>query len=214
MVQVKYFTFNAFAENTYLLYDETKECVLIDPGCYEKAEKAELEEFIRSNELKVVRLFNTHCHIDHVLGNKFVTDTFEVGLEVPEYEVAGFNSVPVYAPVYGFTQYAPAEIARTIQKDEVIRFGNSELKVLFVPGHSEGHVAFYCESQGFCINGDVLFQGSIGRTDLPGGDFTTLIQSIKNVMFELPEETVVYCGHGPSTTIGFEKQHNPFLNAE
>ncbi|WP_018479639.1 MBL fold metallo-hydrolase [Pontibacter roseus] len=205
-------TFNPFQENTYLLHDDTKECVVIDPGCYEEAEQQELKQYIEKHDLKVVRLLNTHCHIDHVLGNKFVSDTYGVELEIHEEDLQTLRSVPVYAPNYGFPKYADVTpSAAYLKEGDSIKFGNTELKILFAPGHAPGHVVFYSEADKVCIGGDVLFQGSIGRTDLPGGDFDTLISSIRTKLFTLPDETVVYPGHGPETTIGYEKKHNPFL---
>jgi len=211
-MKVTCLTFNPFQENTYLLHDDTKECVVVDPGCYEQSEQKELLRYIQENDLNVVRLLNTHCHIDHVLGNKFVADTYGVELEIHEEDLQTLRSVPVYAPVYGFPMYAATEPKATYLKEgDIIKFGNTELQVIFAPGHAPGHVVFYNEQDKVCIGGDVLFKGSIGRTDLPGGDFNTLINSIRTKLFTLPEDTVVYPGHGPETTIGYEKKYNPFL---
>lgn len=211
-MKVTCLTFNPFQENTYLLYDDTKECVVVDPGCYELTEQQELKRYIESNDLKVVRLLNTHCHIDHVLGNRFVADTYKVELEIHEDELQTLRSVPVYAPNYGFQMYSGIEASTNYLKEgDTIKFGNSELQILFAPGHAPGHVVFYSETDKVCIGGDVLFKGSIGRTDLPGGDFDTLINSIRTKLFTLPDDTVVYPGHGPETTIAYEKKYNPFL---
>ncbi|MBK0401351.1 MBL fold metallo-hydrolase [Adhaeribacter sp. BT258] len=204
-------TFNPFAENTYLLYDETKECVVVDPGCSDAAEKAKLKQFISDNGLKVVKLLNTHCHIDHVLGNKFVADTYNVGLEMHEADLPTLKAIPAYAPSYGFTNYEEVLPATFLAENDTVSFGNTQLKVIFTPGHAPGHVVFYDEKGKNLIAGDVLFQRSIGRTDLPGGDFDTLISSIKTKLFVLPEDVKVYPGHGPSTTMGEEKRENPFL---
>lgn len=210
-MKVTCLTFNPFQENTYLLHDDTKECVVIDPGCYEKEEREELRQYIQENDLKVVRLLNTHCHIDHVLGNKFVADTYHVGLEIHRADEQTLRAVSAYAPSYGFQQYAGALPTAYLEEGDAVKFGNTELQVLFTPGHAPGHVVFYNGPEKICIGGDVLFQGSIGRTDLPGGDFDTLITSIKEKMFALPDDVTVYPGHGPETTIGYEKRHNPFL---
>ena len=204
-------TFNPFAENTYLLHDETKECVIVDPGCYDAAEKAKLKQFISDNGLKVVKLLNTHCHIDHVLGNKFVADTYNVGLEIHEADLPTLQAIPSYAPNYGFTNYEELLPTTLLAENDIVSFGKTDLKVIFAPGHAPGHVVFYDEKGKNLIGGDVLFQRSIGRTDLPGGDFDTLIESIKTKLFTLPEDVKVYPGHGPSTTIGEEKRENPFL---
>lgn len=208
---VSSFTFNAFSENTYLLHDETGECVVIDPGCYERPEQTILTDFISEKNLKVVQLLNTHCHIDHVFGNKFIQDKYQVPFLIHEADLATLQAVPVYAPSYGFPLYDPATPTGFLKAGEKIKFGNTELKILFTPGHAPGHVVFYNETDQTCIGGDVLFQRSIGRTDLPGGNFDTLIQSIRTQLFTLPDAVTVYPGHGPSTTIGEEKKFNPFL---
>jgi glyoxylase-like metal-dependent hydrolase (beta-lactamase superfamily II) len=210
MIQIQAFTFNALQENTYLLYDETGECVVIDPGCYDRSEKEELSGFVEGNRLKVVQLLNTHCHIDHVFGNAYVKDKYGVKLLIHERDAVTLRAVVTYAPVYGFPQYQEAAPDGFIDEGEVIRFGNSSLDILFVPGHAPGHVAFVNHEQHFCIGGDVLFKRSIGRTDLPGGDFNTLIRSIHTKLFPLGHDFVVYPGHGESTTIGEEKRQNPF----
>ncbi|MCC9166657.1 MBL fold metallo-hydrolase [Pontibacter harenae] len=210
-MEVTCLTFNPFSENTYLLHDETKECVVVDPGCYEQEEKDQLKAYIEKQGLKVVRLLNTHCHIDHVLGNQFVADTYGVPLEIHEEDLQTLRAVPAYAPSYGFPKYNEVLPATFLKEGDTVKFGNIELEVYFTPGHAPGHVVFYNTAQKVCIGGDVLFRQSIGRTDLPGGDFDTLIQSIKNKLFTLPDEVVVYPGHGPETTIGHEKKNNPFL---
>jgi hydroxyacylglutathione hydrolase len=210
-LKIESFTFNPFSENTYVLYDDTKECVVIDPGCSNKTEQQELQAFLKTNELKVVRLLNTHCHIDHVLGNKFVADTYGVPLEIHEDDLPVLRSVPTYSAAYGFPQYQEVLPEKFLKEGEDVAFGNTKLEVLFTPGHAPGHVVFYHPESQNLIGGDVLFQRSIGRTDLPGGDYDTLIQSIRTKLFTLPEEVTVHPGHGPSTTIGEEKASNPFL---
>jgi glyoxylase-like metal-dependent hydrolase (beta-lactamase superfamily II) len=212
MIQIQTFTFNPLQENTYLLYDETGACVIIDPGCYEKHEKQALESFIQSKELKVTHLLNTHGHIDHVLGNAFVKQTFGVPLYIHPTDEATLRAVQTYAPNWGFVQYEPAQPDHYLNEGNIVTFANSTLEVLFVPGHAPGHIAFYNAAQKICIGGDVLFRGSIGRTDMPGGNFDTLIESIQTKLFPLGDEVVVYPGHGGSTTIGHEKRYNPFLN--
>ncbi len=210
MIEIQVFEFNALQENTYLLYDETKECIVIDPGCYDKSEQIELTSFIEENNLKIVKLLNTHCHVDHVLGNKFVKDTYSVKLYTSKEEEAALRSVKVYAPVYGFMNYAEAEVDEIIKEGDIVKFGNSELEILFVPGHSVGHLAFVNKKEKICIGGDVLFNGSVGRWDLPGGNQQTLLNSIHTKLFALEDDMVVYPGHGPETTIGREKRTNPF----
>lgn len=209
-MKVQSFVFNAFQENTYVLYDSTKECVVIDPGCFDPQETNDLATFITENELHVKLLLNTHCHVDHVLGNYFVKEKYHCKFLIHENEEAVLRSVRAYAPSYGFFQYQEAAPDAFLNEGDVVKFGNQELNVIFVPGHAPGHVAFYHVAGGFVIGGDVLFYNSIGRTDLPGGDFDQLIESIHHKFFTLPDETVVYPGHGPETTIGFEKKTNPF----
>ncbi len=197
-------------ENTYVVYDETKEAVVIDPGCYEKEEQEILADFIADEGLKVVKLLNTHCHIDHVLGNQFVKDKYNVELYIHEKDEETLKAVKVYAPAYGFAHYHEASADHYLNEGEQVTFGQSAFDILFVPGHAPGHVAFVNASQNLCIGGDVLFDGSIGRTDLPGGNMDQLIKSIHDKMFALHDDTVVYTGHGNSTTIGKEKATNPF----
>lgn len=211
VIRIKTFTFNPFQENTYLLFDETTECIVIDPGCYENYEQRELEEFVYQNGLKVVKVINTHCHVDHVVGNSFVKAKYKVKLSIPKLEDQIFRAVKAYAPNYGFFKYEEAEVNEYIELNQRISFGNSFLETLFVPGHSPGHLAFYHPHQNFLISGDVLFNGSIGRTDLPLGDYDTLIESIKSKVYTLPDNTTVFPGHGPETTIGIEKRSNPFI---
>jgi len=211
MIQIKSFVFNQFSENTSVLYDETKEAIIIDPGCYESHEQNELISFVESEKLHVVKLINTHCHIDHCLGNQFIKNTYKVKLEIHEKEVPILSSVASYAPAYGFDHYQSSTHEIFLSDGDTVAFGQTELNVIFVPGHSPGHIALINEDQNICIGGDVLFQGSIGRTDLPGGDFDTLITSIKTKIFTLKDQMVVYPGHGPLTTVGEEKLSNPFV---
>lgn len=210
MFKLQQFAFNPLQENTYVLFDASGECVIIDPGCYEIEEKNELAEFIEENKLTVKMLLNTHGHVDHVLGNAFVKDRYKVKLYIHTKDEATLKAVSVYAPHYGFFNYHPAEPDEFLEEGDVIKFGEQQLQVLFVPGHAPGHIAFYHEKQKLVIGGDVLFYNSIGRTDLPGGNFDTLMESIREKFFVLPDDVVVYPGHGPETTIGFEKETNPF----
>ncbi|MFD1000640.1 MBL fold metallo-hydrolase [Ohtaekwangia kribbensis] len=210
MLQLQSFVFNPLQENTYVLFDETKECVIIDPGCYEREEQYDLADFIETNQLKVVKLLNTHGHVDHVLGNAFVKETYKTKLYIHEQDAATLKAVKVYAPHYGFFQYQEAEPDIYLKEGEAVTFGNQSLDVLFVPGHAPGHIAFYHAASKTLIGGDVLFYNSIGRTDLPGGNYDTLIDSIHQKLFTLPDDVTVYPGHGPETTIGYEKKTNPF----
>lgn len=213
MIEIQKFTFNGFQENTFVLSDKNGNCVIIDPGCYDRQEEKILLDYIQTNGLTPLALLNTHAHIDHVLGNQFITETFGIDHYLHEKDLGTLSAIESYAHVYGFTGYKPSPIpTHILQGGEVLKFGDIELKVLFTPGHAPGHVVFYNASQNFVINGDVLFQGSFGRVDLPGGDLETLKNSIFNTMFQLPEETIVYCGHGPETTIGTEKRFNYIHN--
>ncbi len=196
--------------NTYVLSDHTGEAIIIDPGCYEKSEQEDLVEYVKSEGLSIKLILNTHGHIDHVLGNSFCKEHFNVPLWIGDNDLETMKSVEAYAPNYGFQNYVSATPDKLLKVSDTVTFGANTLKILFVPGHAPGHIAFYDDSKEFIIGGDVLFQSSIGRTDLPGGDFDTLIQSIHNEFFSFPDDTVVYSGHGASTTIGTEKRTNPF----
>ena len=211
MLTVKAFSFNPVEENTYVLYNEKRECCIIDPGFYFPEEKEEFKRFIEENNLQPILLLNTHCHLDHVFGNKFVHDTWGLLLHIHEKEKQMLDLAPASGQMWQlpFENYEGELIF--IKEDSRIEIGNDELEVRFAPGHSPGHVCFYDEADGFAISGDVLFSGSIGRTDLPGGDFHTLINSIQTQLFTFPDDTKIYCGHGPMTTIGFEKMNNPFV---
>jgi glyoxylase-like metal-dependent hydrolase (beta-lactamase superfamily II) len=211
-MKIKQFVFNDFQENTYIVYDEkTKACFIIDPGCYTNTEQQTLKSFITANGLKPKKLLNTHCHIDHVFGNNFVAKTFGIDLAIHKNDLATLQAVPDYAPVYGFSVEPSVEPKEFLEDKQIIGLGDESFEVLYVPGHSAGHVAFVNHQQKFVISGDVLFYGSIGRTDLPGGDYNTLINSIKSKLFPLGDDYTVYSGHGPATSIGFERVNNPFL---
>lgn len=211
MLKIKSFTFNPFQENTYIVYDVKGNAAIIDPGCYEAEEKQTLTNFIDSEGLKPQLLLNTHCHVDHVLGNAFVKRTYGIPFLIHQQEIAVLNSAQVYAPNYGFHVYEHIEPDGYLSEGHDLNIGDEELKILLVPGHAPGHVVFYHEGSHTCIAGDTLFRGSIGRTDLPGGNHQQLLDKIKSELFSLPDETIVYPGHGPETTIEFEKNHNPFV---
>lgn len=212
MFKIKSFTFNPVRENTYLLCDEFKQCIIIDPGCYYEEERDLIKNYISDNGLQPTMLLNTHCHLDHVFGNKFIAETYHLALQIHESE----KVVLAYAPTSGlmynlpFDNYEGGFIA--LKEGDKIVSGRDELQIIETPGHSPGSICFYCAKQNFVIGGDVLFRGSIGRTDIPMGDHQILMKSIKNKLMVLPDVTVVYCGHGSATTIGEEKMNNPFLN--
>jgi hydroxyacylglutathione hydrolase len=211
MIKIQQFTFNAYQENTYLLYDETGECVIIDPGMYESYEQNELVAFVKTNQLKPVLLLNTHCHLDHVFGNKFVFDQWGLKPQFHQGELFVLHSIVSYAPGMGFRYEISPEPEVFLEESDVVTFGNSRLELLLAPGHSPAHLCFYAKEENFLIGGDVLFYGSIGRTDLPGGNHEQLLRSIREKLFSLPKDCVVYPGHGKSTLIGFEKENNPFF---
>lgn len=209
---VKTFTFSPFQENTYLVYDETKEAVLIDAGCFNEREQLQLKNFIVENNLILKRLINTHLHLDHQFGNKYVTETFGLKPEAGKDDEFLIENFTFQAQKFGLAVHgSPQELGAYIEDNQELKFGNSILKALHVPGHSPGSMAFYAEKEGVLFAGDVLFNGSIGRTDLERGDYATLIRSIQNRLLPLPDSITVYCGHGPTTTIGNERVNNPYL---
>jgi len=212
-MNIKIFTFNQFFENTFIISDSTNECIIIDPGCYDKNEKQILQDYILSNNLVPTRLINTHCHIDHILGNNFVSKTWDLELEIHHKDINLLKNSKEIADLYGFVNYEKSPITnKFLVEGDIIEFGKSNLEVLFTPGHAPGHISLYSKNENFIISGDVLFNNSIGRTDLPGGNYNTLIDTIKSKFLCLDDSTVVYCGHGPSTTVGKERINNPFLN--
>ncbi len=211
MIQIHSFTFNPIQENMYLLFDESKDCVIIDPGCYDDTERAVLSEFIAEKGLKPVKLLNTHCHLDHIFGNGYVAKKYDLKLEFNKNDMRIFEAFQMTCDLYGMSCDPSPQPSVFLEEGDIIEFGNSKLEILFTPGHSPGSITFYNREEKFMIAGDVLFSGSIGRTDLPGGNHETLINNIKTKLFPLGDDFKVYSGHGPVTTIGNEKKHNPFL---
>jgi len=211
MLTVKSFIFSPVQENTYVLYNEQKLCCIIDPGCYFTEERDKLKTGIIETGLRPVLLLNTHCHLDHVFGNQFVYDTWGLPLHLHPKEKPVLDFAPQAGVMWQlpFNNYEGPLVY--LEEGNSIKIGEDELEIRFTPGHSPGSVSFYHEAGGFIIGGDVLFNMSIGRTDLPGGDFDTLVNSIQTQFFTLPDETRVYSGHGPVTTVGFEKQYNSFV---
>lgn len=211
MTRIAAFTFNGFEENTYVISDESGACIIIDPGCSTPAEEQELASYIRAHRLRPERLINTHCHIDHILGNAFVSEEWGLVPEAHRNEIPVLESGEAIARAYGLPYRASPPIARFLEEGQTIRFGNTTLDLLFVPGHSPGHMALYQADEKFLLSGDVLFYGSIGRYDLPGSNFEDLVESIMKKLMQLPGEVKVYPGHGPSTSIAQEKEKNPFI---
>ena len=209
---IKTFTFNPFQENTFILHDNTNEAVIIDAGCLNDGEKRLITHYFEENKLTLKRVINTHLHLDHQFGNKYLFDTFGVAPEAGQEDEFLLGNVAAQARSFGLPYNEETQpLSSYIIENQEIKFGNSSLKVIHVPGHSPGSMAFYSEKDGVLFAGDVLFQGSIGRTDLVKGDHATLILSITKKLLPLPDSTVVYCGHGPITTIGNEKKTNPYL---
>lgn len=212
MITIKSFEFNYFQENTFLLYDDTREAVLIDCGCCRKEEEKELTDFILENKLTLKHLLCTHLHVDHVFGNGFIYKTYGLKPEANKQDVEKLPSPDEQAKLFGLRQHVEnVPVEKYIVGGEIIKFGTSELQVLTVPGHSPGSVAFYNQKNGFAIVGDALFAGSIGRTDLWGGNQEVLVAAIRDKLLSLPDETIIYPGHGPETRVIDEKFNNPYL---
>lgn len=211
MITIKKFVVNPLSENSFVLSDETGEAVFIDPGFYFEEEQSEIKEYIQTNRLTPVKIVNTHCHFDHIMGVEFIRNEYEIPFYAHSEDEFWVDKATEQGEIYGFNINPVSPANNLLKEGEPIKFGNSQLEVIHVPGHSPGHVVFYSKAHNFLIAGDVLFYGSIGRTDLPGGNYDTLISNIKNKLFSLPGEVKVYCGHGPETTLEFEKTNNPFL---
>jgi glyoxylase-like metal-dependent hydrolase (beta-lactamase superfamily II) len=214
MYHVKVFILSPIQENTYVLYNDKKEAVIIDPGCYGAEEEEELAGFIHAEGLSPMLLLNTHCHLDHVFGNKYVAERWGLVPHIHRLE----QKVLDFAPAAGLMWNMPFDNyqgeLKFLEEGDTTGLAGDPLQVLFTPGHSPGSICFYAAVDAFVVSGDVLFRGSVGRTDLPGGSSQVLTTSIKNVMYALPDDTVVYSGHGPSTTIGEEKRSNPFVRVQ
>ncbi|MEI7420939.1 MAG: MBL fold metallo-hydrolase [Prolixibacteraceae bacterium] len=210
-MKIKKFTFNPVSVNAYLLWDETKEAVLIDPACFYPAEELELSRFIENEGLKIVHILNTHGHFDHLMGNDFATTKWNLKVKIHSGDAFMAGQARQHAVFFGITMKNPASTSEPLSEGDLIKFGNSSLRVIHVPGHSPGSVAFYDKEDKLLVVGDILFEGSVGRTDLPGGSHELLITGIKEKLLTLDDEVVVYPGHGGHTTIGWEKRTNPYL---
>ena len=213
MLNVKIFQFNPLQENTYLIFNEHQQCIIIDPGCYTDQERDQLSQFISNKKLNPCLLLNTHCHLDHVFGNKFIHDSYGLELHIHE----GEQKVLEMAPTSGLMWNLPFDNYQGklhfLDVSIPLEFGDDQIEILFTPGHSPASLSFYSRSNDLLIAGDVLFRESVGRTDLPGGNPDVLSESIRSKLYTLPDETIVYPGHGIPTTIGHEKRHNPFITA-
>ncbi len=211
MTQQKHFEFNAFLENTYIIYNKDKEAAIIDPGCSNPEECKRMADFIKSEGLKPVLLLNTHCHIDHILGNHFVYSEYGLAPILHRNELILLQKLGEVAAFYGVEATPSPQPLRFIEEHEKITLGDITLDVIYAPGHSPGSVCFYNKKEKKLWGGDVLFRESIGRTDLPGGDYDTLENNILTKLFVLPDDVEVFPGHGIPTTIGYEKVNNPFV---
>ena len=211
MLHIHIFRFNPFSENTYVLFNDQKNGVIIDPGNWNEKENKILENFIKEKEISIKNILLTHAHIDHVLGLQWAFDTYKVAIKMHEEEKDVLDRNPMSARNYGFDFKPFVGDIELLSEGEKYFIDEDSFEILHVPGHSPGSIAFYNEAQKFVISGDALFQGSIGRTDLYRGNHEQLLESIRTKLFTLPEETEVYSGHGNSTQIGFEKNHNPFF---
>ena len=211
-MEIKQFTFNPFQENTYIVYNDEKEALIIDPGCYTEDEEKKLNEFILSNNLTVKLLVNTHLHIDHIFGNAFVEKTYNVKATANSEDEFWLKGMEGQARMFGLPlRHATPSLGNYIKEGDKINLGKDTFEIFQVPGHSPGSIILYNEDNHCVFVGDVLFEGGIGRTDLQGGSYQTLIEGIQEKLLTLPEKTVVYSGHGPATSIGREKAGNPFL---
>jgi len=211
MLKLKSFTVNPFHQNTYIIWDSNNIAAIIDPGNSSDLENVMVKKFISENNLKLTRLLLTHAHIDHIMGNKFIFDEYGLLPEVHPADVFFIDALMQTASMYGVNCEESPKAEKFLADNQTIELGELSIKCIHTPGHSPGSITFYFEKEKIVISGDVLFNGSIGRTDLPKGDFDTLISSIKTKLFPLGDDVKVYSGHGPATTIGAEKMSNPFL---
>jgi glyoxylase-like metal-dependent hydrolase (beta-lactamase superfamily II) len=212
MITVKTFICNPFQENTYILYDETGECVIVDAGCYGPDEQENIDSFIAGNNLKPVKLLNTHGHIDHIAGIEYLSKKYGIELYIHADDVDNINRSATMGAAWGFNIQVPTCKVNFVEENDKVTFGTSTLKVIALPGHTKGGVGYYNDEQKIIMVGDTLFRGSIGRTDLPGGDYETIIRSIIKNLLPLGDEVRYYSGHGESSTLGHERRYNPFVN--
>ena len=212
MLEVKKFTFNPFSENTFIISNKLNDAIIIDPGCYYKEEQKVIDDYVSQNSLKIHAVLHTHSHLDHMFGTAYIIENYNVNLWIHKNDEITYESFEKVCDVYGIPNIQfPQKSPLFFNADNLININDIKFQILNVPGHSPGHVAFYNKENNFVINGDCLFENSIGRTDLPGGNHGQLLKSIKENLFVLPDQTIVYTGHGNETTIGKEKRTNSFL---
>lgn len=211
MLTIQVFCFNPFQENTFVLFNAAKEAIIIDPGCYIRSEQATLQNWIEENELTPKLLLNTHCHLDHVFGNNFIADTYKLAVHIHPNEKIVLDRLEEASERWGIPTAAYHGAIKFIDKNEPLQFGAEHFSILETPGHSPGSICFYHQAQDFIIGGDLIFKDGVGRTDLPGSNPADLIKSIREQILPLPETMTIYNGHGPATTLGREKLHNPYL---
>lgn len=211
MLKIEKFVVNPLQENSFVLFDETGECIFVDPGFHFDLERDEIRSFIGDHHLTPVMIANTHAHFDHIMGVEFIRNEFNIPFKIHRDDRFWIDNATEQAGMFGFEMGPVQSPDFFFSENESVKFGNTELRIIHIPGHSPGHVVFYSEKEKILIAGDVLFYGSIGRTDLPGGNYQVLISGIKDKLFRLPEETKVFCGHGPETKLSIEKSSNPFL---
>jgi hydroxyacylglutathione hydrolase len=211
MIKVNCFTYNPFGVNCYIISNENKDCILIDPACYTKEDFDHLNAYLKNNALKPILLLNTHGHVDHIMGNQFIKENYVLNALLHQDDFFLVEQALDYAAIFGFKIMQPP-LPQKLNINEIIDFGDDKIEFLHVPGHSPGSVVFHFVNSKILISGDVLFQQSIGRSDLPGGNMQLLVNGIREKLFVLADNTIVYPGHGDSTTIGFEKKNNPFIN--
>lgn len=214
MIHIKKFTFNPFQENTYVIYNEYKNCFVIDPGCYEQNEFNQVESFIKNNDLEIKDIIITHSHIDHVLGAHFFTEKYNLLPRQHKIDEETLKSIPSYAHVYGFNYIEFESSKDFLTEDKYYNLDDDEFEIRFTPGHAPGHISLINHDSKIIISGDVIFENSIGRTDLPGGDFDILEQTIQKEIYSLPDDYTIFSGHGNETTVGHEKKNNPFVRTK
>ncbi|MGW8314738.1 MAG: MBL fold metallo-hydrolase [Bacteroidales bacterium] len=212
MLYIKQLVYNSFQVNTYLVWDEKGQCLVIDPAFPPGEETDAFDRMLAAQNLVLTGQVNTHCHVDHLLGVRHIEQRYGHPLSAHEAEAKNLRNAPLMGEIFGLKMESPERIGRVIRDQDSVPLGDDLIIALHVPGHSPGSLAFYSEKGGFVVTGDALFRGSIGRTDLPGGDYDQLIESIRSQLLTLPSRTMVYPGHGPASTIGEEKQENPFLS--